>query len=98
MSEGRSKLGRSTCHRQHHGPLNRESVILKCGVVRFWGLDNFIVYSGRIIPAILGKGWRFSEIGPLSTFWSALETVVVPLCVSFSLLMCYNECILRIKV
>ena len=28
--------------------------------------------SGRIIPTILGKGWRFLEIGSPPTFWSLM--------------------------
>ena len=32
------------------------------------------------------------------TFMIGLGTVMVPMGVSFSLLMCYNECILRLKV
>ena len=44
--------------------------------------------SGRIISTVLEKGWRFPGTG--STFWSlmvSLGTLVVPLGVSFSLLM-----------
>ena len=57
--------------------------------------------SGRIIPVTLGKGRGFPGVGPLPAFWSLivdLGTVMVPLGVSFSLLLCYNEHILRIKV
>ena len=57
--------------------------------------------SGRSIPAILGKGWGFPEIGPPPTFFTfmvSLATVMAPGGVSLSLLMCYNECILRLKV
>ena len=57
--------------------------------------------SGMIISAILEKGWRFLRTGPPPTVWSLmvdLGTVMVPLDVSFSLLMCYNEHTLRIKV
>ena len=34
-----------------------------------------MLMSGRIIPTILGKGWRFPGFGPLSTrsFNSAVE-------------------------
>ena len=57
--------------------------------------------SGKIIPAILGKGWIFPGIGPPPTFWPlivSLETVMVLMDVSFSLLMYYDEHILRLKV
>ncbi|CAI9180136.1 unnamed protein product [Rangifer tarandus platyrhynchus] len=30
------------------------------------------VMSGRTIPAVLGKGWRFPSIGPLPTIWSLM--------------------------
>ena len=45
--------------------------------------------SGRIILTTLGRGWRFPEIGPLTTFWFwwCLRTVMAPLGVSFSLLI-----------
>ena len=46
-------------------------------------------------------GWRFPGIGPLPTFWSLIVgfgTVMALLGVSFTLLMYYNEHILRIKV
>ena len=48
-----------------------------------------------------GKGQRFPGIGPPPIFWSlkvSLGTVLAPLGVSFSLLVCYNERILRIKI
>ena len=57
--------------------------------------------SGRIIPTILRKRAEISRNGPPLTFWSlmvSLGTVTVPLGVSFSLLMCYSEQILKIKV
>ena len=53
--------------------------------------------SGRIIPTILGKGWRFPGIGPLPTFFffffldSALE-------LSWRLWLCHLACWLRIMV
>ena len=49
---------------------------------------------GRSFLAISGKGWGFLGIVVLPTFWilwSALKTVRVPVGMSFSLLMCYNE-------
>ena len=48
--------------------------------------------SGKIIPNILRKVRRFPGIGPLPTLWSlmaGLETVTMPLDVSFSLLTCW---------
>ena len=39
---------------------------------------------GRIIPTVLGKGWRFPGIGASLTFWSlmiSLGTVVAPVVV-----------------
>ena len=45
--------------------------------------------SGWVIPTLLGKGWRFSGVGSLAllVFWWCLGTVMVPLAVSFSLLI-----------
>ena len=46
--------------------------------------------NGKIIPTILGKGWRFPGVGSPNTFWSfdgIVETVMAPLGVSFSLLI-----------
>ena len=57
--------------------------------------------SGRIIPTILGKGQRFLGTGPQPTYWPfmvSLGTAMAPVGVSFSLLMYYNEGILRPKV
>ena len=73
---------------------------LKYGLVSFYELGNFIG-SGRIIPIILEKGWWFSGIGPLPTFWSlmvCLRIVMALVSVSLSLLMCYIEHILRLKI
>ena len=60
----------------------------KYGVVSFYGLGNFIgLMSERIIPTILGKGWRFPGIGPPPTFWPfmvSLWAVMAPVGVSFS--------------
>ena len=47
--------------------------------------------SGRIIPTIVGKGQKFPGIGLPPTFWSlmvGLGTVVAPVGVSFSWLVC----------
>ena len=56
--------------------------------------------NGRSIPGILGKvrisrNWATAHF---LNFMVCLGTVMMPMGVSFSLLMCYNECILRLKV
>ena len=56
--------------------------------------------SGRIISTVF-CGREISRNWATATFWSfmvSLGTVMVPLGVPFSLLMCYSEHILRIKV
>ena len=57
--------------------------------------------SGRIIPTILEKGWGFPGIGPLPTFGPfmvSLGTAMVPVGVSVSMLIYYNEHITRLKI
>ena len=57
--------------------------------------------SGRIIPNILEKRWGFPGTGPLPTFGAfmvALRTVMAPVSASFSMLMHYNEHVMRLKV
>ena len=57
--------------------------------------------SGRSIPNISGKGWGFPGIGPPPTFGPfmvGLRTVLALVGVSFSMLMYYNEPIMRLKV
>ena len=56
--------------------------------------------SGRSIPAISGRGRDFQELGhrPLFDPYGRLRSVMASVGVSFSLLMCYNERILRLKV
>ena len=56
--------------------------------------------SGRSIPAISGRGRDFQELGycPLFDPYGHLRTVMAPVGVSFSLVMCYSEPILRLKV
>ena len=46
------------------------------------------------------EGWRFPGIGPQPTLWSlvSLGNLLVPLAVSFSLLMYSSDHILRIRV
>ena len=68
-----------------------------CGMVSFYGLGKWV--EGLFQP-ILGKA-RFLEIEPPPIFWSllmGLGTVLAPLAMSFSLLMCYSERTLRTKV
>lgn len=65
----------------------------------FIEVGNFIgLVSGRSVPAILRKQWGFLELGPLLTFIVSLGNVMVPVGVSFSLLICYNQHIMRLKV
>ena len=55
------------------GPSQRESLVVSKGVlVSFYGLGNqsHRLISGRIIPTILGLGYRFSGIGSPPTVWS----------------------------
>ena len=57
--------------------------------------------SGRIIPTISGKSWGFPGIGPPPTFWSFMVgpgTVMALVGVSFSMLMYYNEGIMKFKI
>jgi len=59
------------------GPSKRVSTAVKCDVVRFYWLSNFmkLLMGGMIIPTIL-KGRRFVGIRPpptLLSFNSALE-------------------------
>ena len=56
--------------------------------------------SGRSIPATSGRGRDFQELGhhPFFDPYGHLRTIMAPAGVSFSLLMCYNERILRLKV
>ena len=56
---------------------------------------------GRSVPALLGKRVEISRnwaINHFLTFKVCLEIVMAPVRVSFSLLMCYNERILRLQV
>ena len=65
------------------GPSQGACVALGCGAVSFYGL-----MSRGVIPAVLGKGWRFLGIGSLPTFglwWLALE-------LSWRLWVCHLAC------
>ena len=58
--------------------------------------------SGRIIPTILGKGWRYPGIEPPPTFlvfdgWPQ-NCHGAGGCVTYLMLMNYNEPMMRLKV
>ena len=56
--------------------------------------------DGKIISTILRKGQRFPGIGSLLTFWPfriSLRNVTVPVSALFSMLMYYNECMMRLR-
>ena len=55
---------------------------------------------GGIFELFWGRGRSFQELGHclLLTFVVGLTTVTAPVAVSCSVLMCYNELILRLKV
>ena len=57
--------------------------------------------SGRNILVLLGKGWGFPGIGTTTHFLTFMVrpwTVMAPVGMSFSLLMCYSEHIMKLKV
>ena len=57
--------------------------------------------SGRNILTILEKGQGFPGIGEPPTFWPflvGLGTVMALVDMSFSMLMYYNVCVMRLKV
>ena len=53
---------------------------------------------GGVFQSFGGRDRDFQVLGHLPLSMVGLGTTLVTLGVSFSLLMCYNECILRIKV
>ena len=56
---------------------------------------------GGVFQLFWGRGRDFQKLGhcPLFDLYIVgLRTVMAPVGVSFSLLMCYNEAILRLKV
>ena len=56
----------------------------------FIGMGNFIEsWVGRIIPTILGKGRRFTGIGPLPTFWPLWSTLELSWCLWVYHLACW---------
>ena len=94
-------LERSTLHRQSAGHLRRWERHQGVGLSVFIGVGNFI---GQWV----GEGFQlFREGVGISRNWATahflilmvgLGTVMVPVGVPFSLLICYSECILRLKV
>ena len=56
--------------------------------------------SGRSIPAISGRDRDIQELNhhPLFDPYGRLRAVMMPVGMSFSLLMCYSERILGLKV
>ena len=73
------------------GPSQKVRAAPGYGVVSFYRGGQFHrLMSERSIPAILGKGWGFPEIGSMPsflTFMVGLGTVMVLVGVSFSLLL-----------
>ena len=68
--------------------------------MRPWATKYSTAMSGNIIPTILEKGWRFTGIGRLTTFCTfmfRLRTVKSLVGISFSMLIYYNEHIMRLK-
>ena len=89
-----------TLPQTYSGPLQNVSAAVKCGVVSFYGLDNFIANKWEEY-SIWDKGQGFPGIGPWPTFWPlmvGLRTVMALVGVSFSMLIYYNEHIMRLKV
>ena len=57
--------------------------------------------SGRNILTMLDKGQGFPGVGAPPTFWPFIvgfRTVMAPVGVSFSMLIYYSDCIIRLKV
>ena len=87
--KGENGRGGNTLCRQSVGHLRRWQA-LKCGLVSFYGLGQFL-RDGRIILIMWGKRWWFPGIGPQSTFWSlmvSLGTVMALVGVSFRICSC----------
>ena len=65
-----------------------------------WAKSFPILTSGRNTLVVSGKGGFFQELGHCPLFgllWAALEFVVAPTGVSFSVLICYNKSTMRLK-
>ena len=54
--------------------------------------EDYSSYFGEVVE--ISRSWATAHF---LVFWWYLGTVMVPLGVLFSLLVCYNECILRIR-
>lgn len=86
-------LERCTLHRQNALCLRSQGVTPGCGGGSFYGLGNFILWwAGRIFCLFGGRGKDFQKLGLLCS------TVLAPLGGSFSKLMYYNDCIMKLKV
>ena len=86
-------------HCTEFGPSHKTTVAQGHGLVSFYRMRWLM--NEKSIPAILGKRMEISRnwaTAHFLTFMVSLGTVMVPVDVSLSLLMCYNECMLRFKV
>ena len=66
-----------------------------------WQADSLLLAPGGRTSHLLRKGWRFPRTGPPPTLGSlkvSLGSVMAPVGGSLSLLMCYSENILKLKV
>ena len=89
-----------TLHRQTVGHLGRQERHQAMGVSVFIRVGNFIGYwVGGVFQLFWRKGGisRDQAAAHSLTFMIGLETVIAPVGMSFSLLICYNGCILRLK-
>ena len=82
-------LERNTLHTQSVGLLRRWEQHQGMGLSVFIGVGNFMLMSGRSIPAILGKGWGFPEIGPPPTFWPLWLALELSWCLGVCHLACW---------
>ena len=101
IGKKRIYLERNTLHRQSVGPSQRLRAAPRYGLGSFYPGGKFHGPVSEIITAILGKEYGDShELGPshFLTLMVSLGTVTVPVGVSLSLLMCYSEHVLRLKV
>ena len=71
----------------------------KYAVANFYGMDNFIDYEWEDYSNHFGEGVEISRNWGTThvLVFDGLEIVMVSVGVSFSLLMCYNEHIVRLK-
>ena len=86
-------------HSAEFGPSQKVTVAQGMGLSVFIGMGWLM--NEKSIPSILGKRMEISmnwATAHFLTFMVSLGTVMVPVGVSLSLPICYNECILRLKV